>query len=581
MESEKETNLIRVFCKNTGKDYVVNPGLKLVDFLNQIKYTAPSGSRILAAYVDNQLKELSFPLFMAHSVEFLTIEQNDGRRTYQRSLCMVLQKAVYDLYPEYQLELDYTLPNGLYGELRVRGNCKTTTEENIGVLPQSMTITDADVEKIRSRMQEIIDNDLPIIKTKQSSREAVSLFLRHGQTDKARLFETLGIFFISVYYLDGYGDTFYGPMLHSTGYINRFNLIKYNNGFCLQSPQTQQNVDMPKVKYQEKLHEIFKENSDWCTILGAKDIGTINRAILNGDSTRAIQIAEALHERKYAAIADKIYEKKDRIKLVLIAGPSSSGKTTTSKRLALQLKVIGLNPVVVGMDDYFVNRDRTPKDAEGNYDFESIYALDIELLNEQMNQLFNGEEVELPKFDFTKGYSSPSGNKIRVGSEDVLIMEGIHALNPELTAQISNDRKFKIYASALTSLSIDENNSISTTDNRLLRRIVRDSNFRGINAEETIIRWPSVVRGEFKNIFPYQENADIMFNSFLIYELPMLKYFAEPLLRRISPVSPAYPESLRLLKFLSYIIEINSKEIAAIPPTSVVREFIGGSTFSY
>ncbi len=581
MDRARETNLIRIFCKNTGKDYLVNPGVRLVDFLNQIKYADNSGSRILAAYVDNKLKELSFPLYMAHSVEFLTIERNDGRRTYQRSLCMVLQKAVYDLYPEYQLELDYTLPNGLYGELMVKEDCNSEVKENVGVLPQSMSITDADIKKIKDRMQELIEANLPIIKTKQTNSEAVSLFLRHGQTDKARLFETLGFFFVSVYYIDGYGDTFYGPMLHSTGYINKFNLIKYNNGFCLQSPQPQQNIDMPQIRYQEKLHEIFKENSDWCTILGAKNIGTINKAILNGYAPRAVQVAEALHERKYAAIADRIYEKKERIKLVLIAGPSSSGKTTTSKRLALQLKVIGLNPVVIGMDDYFVNRERTPKDADGNYDFESLYALDIELLNNQMNQLFNGEEVELPKFDFTKGYSSPSGDKIRLGEKDVLVMEGIHALNPELTAQIGDDKKFKIYASALTSLSIDENNSISTTDNRLLRRIVRDNNFRGINAEETIIRWPSVVRGEVNNIFPYQENADIMFNSFLIYELPMLKHYAEPLLRRISPMSPAYPESLRLLKFLSYIIEINSKEITAIPPTSVVREFIGGSTFSY
>lgn len=579
MDSVKGTNLIRIFCKNTDKDYMVNPGTQIIEFLKNINYKDPSGNRVLAAYVDNKLKELSYPLFIAHSIELLTIERNDGRRTYQRSLCMVLQKAVYELYPDYQLQIDYTLPNGLYGELRQKNN--VSGSDSVGVLPETLSITEHDITKIKVRMQEIIDSDYPIIKTKQNNSDAVALFLRHGQTDKARLFETLGFFFVSVYYIDGYGDTFYGPMLNSTGYIDKFNLIKYNCGFCLQFPNPQQYTEMPNIKYQEKLHEIFKENSNWCTILGAKDIGTINQAIIENNSIKAIQIAEALHERKYAAIADKIYERRDRIKLVLIAGPSSSGKTTTSKRLAIQLKVIGLNPVVIAMDDYFVSREKTPRDEKGNYDFESILALDIDLLNRQLNQLFAGEEVELPKFDFTKGFGSPSGHKIKLGKEDILIMEGIHALNPELTARIDDDKKFKVYASALTSLSIDENNSISTTDNRLLRRIVRDNNFRGIKAEESIIRWPSVVRGERNNIFPYQENADIMFNSFLIYELPMLKHFAEPLLRRIPPMSEAYPESLRLLKFLSYILEVSAKDISTIPPTSVMREFIGGSTFSY
>lgn len=572
-DNKLDDNKLRVYCKNTGKDYMVKAGTKLIDFLHEINYDNGE-NKILAAYVDNQLKELSYSLYMAHSVEFIDYTANDGRRTYMRSLCFVLQKAVHDLYPEYQLIFDYSLPNGLYGELHEK-------EVEPGTLPRVINICDSDIEKLKAKMQEIIDADFPIIKIKLKTQEAVSLFLRHGQKNKAKLFETIGKFFVSVYYIDGYGDTFYGPLLISTSYIHKFNLIKYNKGFCLQSPTSSSPNEIPHLKYQEKLYDIFKENSDWCTIIGAKDIGTINRAVLSGGATRAIQISEALHERKYAAIADKIFEKRERVKLVLIAGPSSSGKTTTSKRLALQLKVLGLNPVIIAMDDYFLNRELTPKDENGDYDFESVYALNIQLLNTQLNQLFNGEEIELPKFNFHMGRSEASGNKIKLTDTDILIMEGIHALNPVLTEQIENDKKFKIFASALTSLSIDENNSISTTDNRLLRRMVRDNNFRGITAEETIIRWPSVVRGESKNIFPYQENADAMFNSSLIYELPLLKHYAEPLLRRILPSSPAYAESLRLLKFLSYIVEINSKEEIGIPPTSVMREFIGGSTFVY
>ena len=572
-DNKLDDSKLRVHCKNTGKDYMVKVGTKLIDFLHEINYDNGE-NKILAAYVDNQLKELSYSLYMAHSVEFIDYTANDGRRTYMRSLCFVLQKAVHDLYPEYQLIFDYSLPNGLYGELHEK-------EVEPGTLPRVINICDSDIEKLKAKMQEIIDADFPIIKIKLKTQEAVSLFLRHGQKNKAKLFETIGKFFVSVYYIDGYGDTFYGPLLISTSYIHKFNLIKYNKGFCLQSPTSSSPNEIPHLKYQEKLYDIFKENSDWCTIIGAKDIGTINRAVLSGGATRAIQISEALHERKYAAIADKIFEKRERVKLVLIAGPSSSGKTTTSKRLALQLKVLGLNPVIIAMDDYFLNRELTPKDENGDYDFESVYALNIQLLNTQLNQLFNGEEIELPKFNFHMGRSEASGNKIKLTDTDILIMEGIHALNPVLTEQIENDKKFKIFASALTSLSIDENNSISTTDNRLLRRMVRDNNFRGITAEETIIRWPSVVRGESKNIFPYQENADAMFNSSLIYELPLLKHYAEPLLRRILPSSPAYAESLRLLKFLSYIVEINSKEEIGIPPTSVMREFIGGSTFVY
>ena len=326
---------------------------------------------------------------------------------------------------------------------------------------------------------------------------------------------------------------------------------------------------------------MFKENSEWCSILGAHGIGSVNEAVKKGQARELIAVAESLHERKYVKIADMIHERRDKVKLVLIAGPSSSGKTTTSKRIALQCKVLGLNPLVIAMDDYFLNREKTPRDANGEYDFESIYALDLPFLGAQLNGLFDGKEVELPKYDFVKGERHFDGRRMWMKEGDILIMEGIHALNPELTKHIDGEKVFRVFASALTSLSVDENNYISTADNRLLRRMVRDNFTRGITPEETILRWKSVRAGEEKNIFPFQENADVMFNSALLFELPLLRYYAEPLLERIPPLSEAYAESVRLRKFLSYITPLTPDEIDCIPPTSVMREFIGGSTFEY
>lgn len=577
---------MRIFCIDTGKYLTCKEGTTLFELIDSMNYTSKVcddgiGRPILAAYVDNRLKSLDFKLYMAHSIKFLTIADADGRRCYVRSLSFLLQKAVRDLYGErYLLELKYSLPNGLYGELYCKD--EEGKEPLSGRLPKVMNICDEDITAIKRRMHELVAGNIPFIKTKESNEDAVRIFSENGRYEKARLAKGLGYFFITTYYLDGYGDTFYGPLLYSTGYLNEYDLVKYNRGFTLQFPEPFPPYTLPKKEtYQENLYEIFKENRDWCAILGARDIGTVNYAIQKGRAVDLIQISEAFHERKYAAIADRINAGRERIKLVLIAGPSSSGKTTTSKRIAVQLKVLGLNPVVIAMDNYFLNREQTPKDNEGNYDFENLKALDLELLNRQVNQLFNGEEVEIPKFDFVSGSRYYNGQRVRMRENDILIMEGIHALNPRLTSQIEEEKKLRIYASALTSLSIDENNCISTTDNRLLRRIVRDNNFRGTSAEETILRWDSVRRGEYKNIFPYQENADIMFNSFLIYELPLLKYYAEPLLRRISPASAAYSESLRLIKFLSYIIGLNPKEQSGIPPTSVLREFIGESTFTY
>ena len=566
---------IRIWCKNTGEYYEVQPGTELAEIMKLAKCDA------LAAYVDNQLKELGYPLYMSHSVEFLDYSHSDGRRCYKRSIYFVLQKAINELYPGKQLILDYTLPNGGYGEIVDAPSANNPNDLWKIRLDSVMELTEEEVSRIKVKMQEIVAADIPIIKKKLHNEEAVQLFTANRQYEKASLIKNAGQFFVSVYFIGDYADTFYGPMLSSTGKVKNFNIMKYNRGFCIQFPSIIPPYGLQSVKYQEKLFNVFKENSNWCNILGVKNIATVNAAINAGYGKKLIQVAEALHERKYAAIADQIYKRKDEVKLVLLAGPSSSGKTTTSMRIALQLKVLGLNPIVLAMDNYFVDREDTPKDENGNYDFECLGAMDLDLLNTQLNQLFSGEEVAIPTFNFAEGRKEYKGNKMKMKPNDILIMEGIHALNPALTSSIESKRKFKIYASALTSLSIDENNSISTTDNRMLRRMVRDNNFRGTSAEQTILRWSSVHGGEYKNIFPYQEYADAMFNSSLIYELPLLKHYAEPLLRRISPTSPAYAESLRLLKFLSYIVEMNPSEHHAIPPTSVMREFIGGSTLDY
>lgn len=564
--------MIKVFVENLGQSVECKPGTTLTELLSSVglKLKWP----VLAALVDNQLKELRFEIYIPHNIKFIDYSHPDGYRTYTRSLYFVLQKAMYDLYPQYSLILDYTMQNGMYGELRE----PSPSEDGVA---KTVILSEDEISAVRKRMQDIINADLPFTRQKIRSSEAIIMFKANNRPEKAFLHKERGKFFTTVYFLDGYADHYYGPLLNSTGMLTVFNFESFSRGFFIQAPSVTRPYELVKTPYQYKLFDVFKEYSDWSSILGVKSIGNLNYAINKGHSTELIQIAEALHERKYADIADEIYRRRDKIKLVLIAGPSSSGKTTTSKRVALQLKVLGLNPVVIEMDNYFVDREKTPRDEDGNYDFEVLGAMDVDFLNKQLNQLFEGETIELPKFDFSVGKRIFRGDMLKLGEKDILIMEGIHGMNPNLTQQISHDKIYKIYASALTSLSIDENNSISTSDNRLLRRIVRDGKFRGASAEDVIMRWPSVRRGEINNIFPYQENADIMFNSALIFELPLLKYYAEPLLRRIPANSPASTDSIRLLKFLSYIQELQPAEIEKVPPTSVMREFIGGSSFSY
>lgn len=524
---------------------------------------------VLAALVDHKLKELDFKLAMTHEVEFIGYNHPDGRRTYLRSLCFVLQNAVRELFPDKVLVIDHSLPSGLYCKVietrkQEDGRCRT------------LALTQDQLASVKNRMKEIVSADMPFRKEKMDAVTAEKMFEENNQPEKAELQRSLGKFICSVYFLDGHADTFHGPLLPSTGYLKVFDLLPFAEGFCLQFPSEGDFSKVIPVKTQSKIAATLAEYSDWCSIIRINGIGALNKAISEGHAVELINLSEALHERKYAAIADQIYERRGQVKAVFIAGPSSSGKTSSSLRIALQCRVLGLVPKVIELDNYFVDREHTPKDSEGKYDFEALEAMDLKLLNSQLNDLFAGKEVELPKFDFKAGRSMPSGRRISLGEKEILIMEGIHALDPAMVPDVDNSKIFRVYASALTSLNVDENNNISTSDNRLLRRMVRDNRVRGITPEETITRWYSVRRGENCNIFPFQENADAAFNSALIYELPMLKYYAEPLLRRIAPSSPAYTEAVRLLKFLDYIVALSPDEISAIPPTSIMREFIGG-----
>lgn len=571
-----ETDKFNVFLVNDGKRYEVPFLKRLGDFSDEVCKTVTDEKTgveypVLAALVDHKLKELDYRLSMSHEVEFIGYNHPDGRRTYLRSLCFVLQNAVRELFPDKVLIIDHSLPSGLYCNI-----CDVELREDGRRVP--VRLSDADLAAIKKRMHEIVDADMPFVKKKMEASAAEALFENNNQPDKAELQKSLGKFICSVYFLDGQVDTFHGPLLPSTGYLKVFDLLPFANGFCLQFPSEGDFSKVIPVKTQSKIAATLAAYSDWCSIVRVNGIGTLNRAITEGNAVRLINLSEALHERNYAAIADQIFARRDKVKAVFIAGPSSSGKTSSSLRLALQCRVLGMVPKVIELDNYFVDREHTPKDSDGNYDFEALEAMDLKLLNSQLNDLFAGKEVELPKFDFKEGRSVPSGKRISLGDKEILIMEGIHALDPAMVPDVDNSRIFRVYASALTSLNIDENNNISTSDNRLLRRMVRDNRVRGITPEETIMRWQSVRRGENRNIFPFQENADASFNSALLYELPMLKYYAESLLRRIAPSSPAYTEAIRLLKFLDYIVALSQDEIAAIPPTSIMREFIGGQT---
>ena len=564
--------MIQIHCTNDNRYHDVVPGSHLLDLAKREypSVTDPkTGKRypVLAALVDHKLKELSFSLFFPHEVTLIGYNHPDGRRTYIRSLCFLLQHAVRELYPGKVLVISHSLPSGLYCELR------EGTPGGPAVKPDAEGF-----ERLRARMREMVEADLPFTTEKIPSVEAEALFDAQGQHYKAELRRSLGRYFCRVYYLDGQVDSFHGPLVPSTGLLNVFGLMPFHRGFCLQPPA---NSDISKVtprRPQAKLTATFQEYAAWCRTTGIGGIGTLNKTLLEGKAVKLINLCEARQEREYARVADLIYAERDRVKIVFLAGPSSSGKTSSSLRLAQQLRILGMKPKVIELDNYFVSRELTPKDSDGAYDFEALEAMDLKLLGEHLNTLLSGGRVEIPRYDFKQGRPFFEGNYMELDENDILVMEGIHALDPAMVPSVDQSRIFRVYASALTSLNVDENNNISTTDNRLLRRMVRDHRYRGSNPEDTILRWPSVRRGENKYIFPFQENADAQFNSALLYELPLLKYYAEPLLRRIHPSSPAYTDAIRLLKFLDYIVALTPEEITAVPPTSILREFIGGQT---
>ncbi len=521
----------------------------------------PEEPRPLCARVNNENKELNFLLFKPKQVEFETFKDVFGHRTYVHSLSFVLYKAIKDIFPDAYLRIEHPVSNGYFCHIKGLGRPLTT---------EVITL-------IHERMKELVKLDIPFVRHEDETEKVLELFRRQGLNDKVKLLESTGRVYSAYYTLQECVNYFYGSLVPSTGYLELFNLVPYYEGVLLQLPDRQKPKKLKKVHQSDKLMRIFRENADWNEIMGLTNIGDLNVACQQNEAMELIKVSEAFQEKRVAAIADQIAEK-NGVRIVLVAGPSSSGKTTFSKRLSLQLKVAGLRPRNISMDNYFVERSKTPLDKEGKYDFESLYALDLELFNTHLLALLNGEEVELPEFSFADGRAYYNGHKMKMDAKDILVIEGIHALNPELTTSIASDLKFGVYVSALTTISIDDHNWIPTSDNRLLRRIVRDYNYRGYSAKDTISRWESVRKGENKWIYPYQENADAMFNSALLFELAVLRNYAEPILREVRQDSTEFAEARRLLHFLSYFNAIKGEEI---PPTSLLREFLGGSSFSY
>ena len=513
---------------------------------------------IVLGKFNNKLCELTSSIEEDGVFEVVNIANTIANKTYSRTLTFVLIKAVMDLFSDASINIEHSISKGIFGEIH---------KEN--------KLTEKDVEDIKEKMQAIIERDIPINKLSLSREEAIDIFEGYGMTDKVRLLRHSNAETVKLYELDGRYDYFYGSMAYSTGAISIFDIMFYNNGFILRYPTPAEPMELPKFVEQRQLARIFSETKKWGNILDVGYVGSLNDKVDSGEINNIIRVAEALHEKKIAYIADMIYDRKD-VKLVLIAGPSSSGKTTFARRLGIQLRVNGLKPVPISLDDYFVDRDNTPKDEFGEFDFESIYALDLFLFNEHLQRLLNGEEVELPVFNFKSGKREWSGEKLKIDDNSVLIIEGIHGLNEMLTHVIPKENKFKIYISALTQLNLDSHNRISTTDVRMTRRIVRDYLSRGYCAEDTLKMWPSIKRGEEKNIFIYQEEADVMFNSSMVYELCVLKKFALEELKKIPETSPVYYEALRLRSFLNFFKEVDVK---MVPDNSILREFIGGSCF--
>lgn len=552
----KQMLLIR--CKNNKKVLKVNVGSTLSEVFSASELKMDHGP--VCARVNNKVQGMHYRLYNDKDVEFLDMRSGSGSRTYTRTLFFICCKAINDLYGNVEVRIDIPVSKGYYVHVKL-----------------GRDITADDVARIRCRMQEIIDAGTPIRRRMVTAEEAIRLFSEKGDMSKVKLLKGQGKLYTVYYQIDDFIDYFYGALLTSTSEVYLFDLVAYSDGMLLRVPSREDPGQLCPMPRQQKMFDVFKEHHEWQNIIGLRTVGDLNDAVDKGFATDIINVNEALQEKKIARIADQIAARHD-VKLVLLAGPSSSGKTTTCKRLSIQLLTCGLKPLQISLDDYFIDRDKTPLDANGEYDYESIHALNIDLINEQFNALFKGEEIELPRYNFQTGKSEKSGKRLKLAPNDIVVVEGIHALNPELTAQIPEQQKFRVYVSALTTILLDEHNYIPTTDNRLLRRIIRDNKYRGVSAQESIHRWPSVRAGEERWIFPYQENADAMFNSAMLYELAVIKQQAEPLLEQVPENCEEYAEAHRLLKFLRYFHAISYRQLA---PTSLLREFLGGSSFKY
>lgn len=555
-------NKVKIVCLNDNVVLSVNMGTSLEEVLEML---TPNHQRpYIAAYVNNKVRELTYIIYEPVSVQFIDETHFEGIRVYFRTLFFTLDKVISDLFPSKSLHIKHSVSKGFYCEIK-------------GI----DEITNQDIENIKQRMDSVIAQDIPIVRERMLSQEVIALYTQMGLTDKIELLESRPRLYVSLYRLANVVGNFYGSLAPSTGYLNLYDIRKYFNGIYLAVPKQSDPSQLEPMVAQDKMFDIFSEYKRWVNVIGVSNIGSLNNKILAGETRELINMAEAFHEKKVAHIADKIYDANMQkgTKVVFVSGPSSSGKTTFSKQIGIQLSILGLKPALISLDDYFVNRDQTPIDEKGEYDYEALEAVDVELFNDHLNSLLQGESVAIPTYDFISGMRVYKPEKtLSLEANSVLVVEGIHGLNPKLTERVEDHYKFKIYISALTTISLDNLSRISTTDNRLIRRLVRDYYNRGASAVATLRRWQSVRRGEDMHIFPYQENADIMFNSSLFYEISVLKQFVEPLLHSVPDTEVEYSEAQRILKFLDNFCTMSTD---CIPPTSVLREFIGKSCFSY
>ena len=553
---------MQIFCKNLNEYIEFAGGETLGEIFGRIAHRIPM--RPICARVNNKTEDLHYAVFSPKQVEFLPKTSPSGQRVYIRSLCMMLYRAVESLYPGVRLNIEHSVSRGYYCRLSGEG----------------FSLDNGKIEAVKARMLELVGAGHPFERHEQLTADVMEIFRRQRLDDKVKLLGTTHELYTVYYSMDGLCDSYYGPLAPSTSFLDVFDLIPYKGGFLLMGYGAD-NPDMPAQPVtQEKMYEAFKDYLEFNRIIGISNVGELNEAVEGRHTPTLINVAEALHEKRISNISNDITRRYDDggARIVLIAGPSSSGKTTFTKRLAIQLMTNLLKPQMISLDNYFVSRELTPRDETGDYDYESLYALDLELFNADLNRLLEGEEVELPYYNFETGRREYRGNRVRLGDRSVLLIEGIHGLNPELTNYIDERMKYAVYVSALTSLSIDDHNWVPTTDNRLLRRIIRDHKYRGASAIDTLRRWPSVRRGEEKWIFPYQENADATFNSSLIFELGVMRRYGEEILRGVPADLPEYGEAHRLRRFLGYFTPIDDR---LIPPTSLLREFLGGSSFHY